>query len=354
VKLDEHLIIGEKMKIVSLFAGAGGLDLGFEQAGFDVIYANEYDSSIWVTYEKNHKGFLDKRDIRKISVDEVPDCDGIIGGPPCQSWSEAGALKGIEDARGKLFYDYIRILSAKRPKFFLAENVVGMLHKRNETAVNNIKQLFIDCGYNLSVTLINASDYGIPQDRKRVFYIGIRSDLGFAFSFPKPNYKRKFLKDVIYDLKDTPVPALPKNKANPDVVIPNHEYYIGGFSTIFMSRNRVRQWDEFGFTVQASGRQAQLHPQAPIMPNVGKNHHIFVEGKEHLYRRMTVRECARLQTFPENFEFIYTDVDNGYKMVGNAVPVDLAYQIAIALKNAFSEVRYSTVYIPQSTISRGE
>jgi len=344
------------MNIVSLFAGAGGLDLGFEKAGFNVIYANEFDSSIWATYEKNHNGFLDKRDIRKISTDDIPDCDGIIGGPPCQSWSEAGALKGIEDSRGKLFYDYIRILRAKQPKFFLAENVVGMLHKRNEKAVNQIKQLLVDCGYDLLVTLLNVSDYGIPQDRKRVFYIGFRKDIAVDFSLPMAWGIKKTLKETIYDLKDNPVPALPKNKTNPNVNVLNHEYYTGGFSTIFMSRNRVRQWNECGFTVQASGRQAQLHPQAPIMPNVGKNRHIFVEGKEHLYRRMTVRECARLQTFPDDFEFIYTNVDDGYKMVGNAVPVEFAYQMATAIMKAFKHTQRTAtrIQIPQFSIKYSE
>lgn len=130
------------MNIVSLFSGAGGLDLGFEQAGFNIVYANEYDGTIWATYEKNHSAPLDKRDIREVKSEEIPDCDGIIGGPPCQSWSEAGSLKGIEDARGKLFYDYIRILKDKQPLFFLAENVVGMLSKRHETAVENIKRMF--------------------------------------------------------------------------------------------------------------------------------------------------------------------------------------------------------------------
>ena len=99
-----------------------------------------------------------------------------------------------------------------------------------------------------------------------------------------------------------------------------------------MSRNRVRSWDEQGFTVQASGRQCQLHPQAPKMIFVEKNKRIFVPGKENLYRRLTVRECARLQGFPDDFEFFYTDVDYGYKMIGNAVPVDLAYIIAKKIK----------------------
>lgn len=316
------------MKIVSLFAGAGGLDLGFEQAGFEIVYANEYDSSIWATYKKNHKGFLDQRDIRKVDSSEIPDCDGIIGGPPCQSWSEAGALKGIEDARGQLFYDYIRILKDKQPKFFLAENVVGMLSQRHSAAVENIKRMFVDCGYDLTVTLVNVADYGIPQDRKRVFYIGFRKDLNIEFKFPEAGEVRHTLKDAIWDLKDSAVAALEKNYSNSNVKFTNHEYFTGSYSTIFMSRNRVRQWDEPGFTVQASGRQAQLHPQAPIMPNVGKNRHIFAEGYEHLYRRMTVRECARLQTFPDSFEFVYDKVDDGYKMVGNAVPVEMARILA--------------------------
>lgn len=316
------------MDIVSLFAGAGGLDLGFENAGFNIVYANEYDKSIWETYEANHATKLDKRDIREISSKEIPDCDGIIGGPPCQSWSEAGSLKGIDDARGKLFYDYIRILKDKKPKFFLAENVVGMLSARHADAVENIKQMFRECGYSLTVTLVNVSDYGIPQDRKRVFYIGFRNDLGIDFIFPTAPMIHKTLKDAIWDLRETAVAASEKNTSNPNTSFPNHEYFIGSYSTIFMSRNRVRQWNEPGFTVQASGRQAQLHPQAPVMPKVGENRHIFAKGYEDLYRRMTVRECARLQTFPDTFNFIYDKVDDGYKMVGNAVPVQMAEIIA--------------------------
>ena len=321
------------MKIVSLFAVAVGFDLCFEKADFDIVYANEFDSAIWDTYRKNHNAFLDVRDIRNISASEIPNCDGIIGGPPCQSWSEAGALKGISDARGQLFFDYIRILKAKQPLFFLAENVIGMLSKRHSVAVDNIKQMFRDCGYNLSLTLINVSDYGIPQDRKRVFYIGFRKDLNKSFKFPLPLLNvKKTLRETIWDLRENPVPALDKNYSNSHTKFLNHEYFTGSFSTIFMSRNRVRNWDECGFTVQASGRQAQLHPQAPEMPMVAKNKHIFKKGYENLYRRMTVRECARLQTFPDTFEFIYKKVDDGYKMVGNAVPVDMAKIIAEEIK----------------------
>ena len=139
------------MKLVTFFAGAGGLDLGFSEAGFDIIWANEYDKSIWETYEKNHHGvYLDKRSITDIPLNEIPKCDGIIGGPPCQSWSEAGAMRGINDKRGQLFYDFIKILADKQPKFFLAENVSGMLLNTHKPALENIKNMFRECGYNLS------------------------------------------------------------------------------------------------------------------------------------------------------------------------------------------------------------
>ena len=129
------------MKIVSLFSGAGGLDLGFKKAGFDIIFANEFDKKIWETYRKNHKNtILNTQSIVNLKSEDIPDCDGIIGGPPCQSWSEAGKKRGLNDAKGKLFFEFTRVLKDKRPKFFMAENVSGMLSKRHEVALKNIKK----------------------------------------------------------------------------------------------------------------------------------------------------------------------------------------------------------------------
>ncbi|OQB13843.1 MAG: Modification methylase HaeIII [Firmicutes bacterium ADurb.Bin193] len=321
------------MKIVSLFSGAGGLDLGFEKADCNIVWANEFDNSIWETYEKNHSAPLDKRDIRIIPSNEIPDCDGIIGGPPCQSWSEAGALRGIEDSRGKLFYEFIRILRDKRPKFFVAENVSGMLADIHKEAVNNIIHHFKEAGYDIFVKLLNAADFGVAQDRKRVFYIGFHKDLSVKFEWPIEFSKKYTLRDVIWDLKDNAIKAGDKNTTNNEnCLVPNHEYMNGGFSTIFMSRNRVRGWDEQSFTIQAGGRHAPIHPQAPKMLFVEKNKRIFVPGKEHLYRRLSVRECARIQSFPDDFKFYYNKVSDGYKMVGNAVPTQLAYVIAMQIK----------------------
>lgn len=324
------------MNLISIFSGAGGLDLGFHKAGFRTVTANEYDKKICPTFRANFPDVhLIEGDIRKI-----PSCDfpnhiaGIIGGPPCQSWSEAGSLKGIEDDRGQLFYEYIRLLRDKQPYFFVAENVSGMLAKRHSEAVEGFMQLFDKAGYHVNLKMLNANDYDVAEDRDRVFYIGFRKDLQIDdFEFPQPLAHKPVLRECIWDLKDSAIPALEKNHTNGEACLfPNHEYFIGAYSTIFMSRNRVRSWDQPGFTVQASGRQCQLHPQAPKMIKMETNKQVFEPGKEHLYRRMTVREVARVQGFPDSFKFLYNDVNYGYKMIGNAVPVNLAYHVAMQIR----------------------
>ena len=318
------------MNIISLFCGAGGLDLGFEKAGFNTIWANEYDKDIWETYEKNFPHTkLDRRSITKIPSNEVPETLGIIGGPPCQSWSEAGSLRGIDDHRGQLFFDFIRLLRDKKPLFFLAEKVSGMLASRHSDALDNIKTLFKESGYTLSFKMLNAHDFKVPQDRKRVFFVGYRDDLGIEFEFPTGFDNKRYLKDVIWDIKDSALAAKEKNYTNADnCVLANHEYAIGTFSSMFMSRNRVRSWDEPSFTIQAGGRHAPIHPQAPKMQFIEQNKRIFVADKEHLYRRLSVRGCARIQTFPDTHRFYYKNVMAGYKMVGNAVPSYLGYYLA--------------------------
>ena len=329
------------MKLISLFSGAGGLDLGFKKAGFRTVLANEFDRKICPTFRANFPTVpLIEADIRHISSNDfMKNIDGIIGGPPCQSWSEGGALRGIEDERGQLFYEYIRVLKSVKPRFFIVENVSGMLAKRHSQAVQDFMRLFDEIGFNVSLKLLNANDYDVAEDRKRIFYIGFRKDLGICnFEYPRPLSKKLVLRDVIWDLKDNAIPAKENNKTNGNkCIIPNHEYFVGGFSPIFMSRNRVRSWDEPAYTVQASGRQCQLHPQAPKMVKLDTNIQEFVKGKEYLYRRMTVREEARIQGFPDGFKFIYEDVNYGYKMIGNAVPVELAYHVAKQVREALEK-----------------
>ena len=328
------------MRIVSLFAGCGGLDLGFEKAGFSVVWANEYDKSIEATYKLNHPHTtLNTSDVRTLSGKDVPDCDGIIGGPPCQAWSEGGKGLGIEDPRGQLFLEYIRIVKEKRPKFFVIENVQGILDDKHKESLDSFLKALGDVGYNITYELLNAADYKIPQDRFRVFFIGIRKDLPCRFTFPRAvNAGHITLRQAIGDIVETPRFYCDEKVVGNHPLRMNHDVYTGAYDAKYMSRNRVRGWDETSFTMQAQARNAPQHPQAPKMTFVSPNQRVFAKGFEHLYRRLSIRECARIQTFPDNFEFLYTDVKDGYKMVGNAVPPRLAWYLAVQMKKAFEDL----------------
>jgi DNA (cytosine-5)-methyltransferase 1 len=325
------------MKVISLFSGGGGLDLGFEQAGFEIAFANEYDRSIWATYESNFRSVhLDRRSITDIPDEDIPEADGVIGGPPCQSWSEAGAHRGIEDRRGQLFFEYIRVLRKAQPRFFLAENVSGILSSRHRTAFSAILEKFDSLGYRVQHRLLNASHHGVPQDRERVIIVGIRHDVPGDFQFPEAQDPCPTLRDAIHGMpKPKGVDSYSGTASN--LPIANHEFIVGGFSPIFLSRNRVRSWDEPSFTIQAGGRHAPLHPSAPRMERIGPDQFRFVPGKERLYRRMSVRECARVQTFPDDHRFVYDRISDGYKMVGNAVPVELARRLAVQVRAALAD-----------------
>lgn len=217
------------------------------------------------------------------------------------------------------------------------ENVPGMVTPRHQRAFNQFLCLFRDAGYKIRYELMNAADFKIPQDRLRVIIVGIRKDIDVEYFFPvKVEHAPITLYKAIGDLKMSPVPY-DTEQVNPQrSAIPNHDYYIGPFDQKFMARNRVRGWDELSFTIQAQAKNEPLHPQAPKMEYVSADKRKFVAGSEHLYRRLSVRECARIQTFPDSFKFIYSKVQDGYKMVGNAVPPRLAYHIALSIDKCFA------------------
>ncbi|MDG6221914.1 MAG: DNA cytosine methyltransferase [Candidatus Bathyarchaeota archaeon] len=347
------------MEIVSLFSGCGGLDLGFTNAGFDLVYANDNDKKVWETFEKNHTITIDKRSLFDIRSDEIPDSDGIIGGPPCQSWSLAGAMRGIKDDRGKLFHEYIRVLKDKQPSFFLAENVPGIVSRTHIDEFNIILSNFSKLGYNVSYKVLDARNYGVPQERRRVLIVGYRKEFGKRFIFPSPTHTKiagntidgkktppwRTLEDAIGDLPN-PVSAKAKNHANEFLEIPNHEYMLGSFSTIFMSRNRRKEWTDQSYTIQAGGRHAPLHPSSTEMVKLEKDKWDF-KTDNPFYRRFSVRECARIQTFPDDFVFYYKNVADGYKMVGNAVPVKLAEAIANKIRKDLTEKIEKTLVVVQ-------
>lgn len=303
--------------------------MGFRNAGYQIVWANDNAHSVKESYEYNFPDttFCDSN-INTLSLNDIPNgAIGIIGGPPCQSWSNAGKGGGFDDPRGKVFLTFINILKEKRPLFFVAENVKGLLAARNSNSFEQIKEAFKEAGYDVWVECLNANDFDVPQNRERVIFVGFRKGLNVNYRFPMPLSHKPTVQEAIQDLQDTVVPmgGLP--------VINAHEYWEGGYSYIFMSRNRVLDWNKPSFTIQASGRQTSIHPSAPKMIKVMKDVFMFDPEGLNLYRRLSARECARIQTFPDNFVFKYQVLNDAYKMIGNAVPVNLAYHVALSIRN---------------------
>ena len=318
------------MRVVSFFAGCGGLDLGFEQAGFDVVWANEFEPHCRATYLRNHPDteFV-MGDICKIDPRAIPDCDGFIGGPPCQSWSVAGKQKGLEDERGQLFLKYIDMIEAKQPKFFVIENVKGLL----DSVFKYVFIMFLDrldkAGYDVKWELLDAANYRIPQNRERVFIVGFRKDLHIDYTFPAPTCTEPItLERAIGDIKEQPNFYKGGDEVNPNDSRPNHDVLASGFSAYYYRGNRRRGWNQPAFTIHATADNAPLHPSSPKMLYFGHEKWEFQANKKNQYRRLSVRECARIQTFPDNFIFEGTDIKAQYKMIGNAVPPRLGNVLA--------------------------
>lgn len=343
----------DKINVISLFSGCGGLDLGIELAGlaavigeekameafnnqelfdktreesiFHTIYSNDLFKEANESYRINFpKVFQQELDIRKVKA--FPKADLVLGGFPCPGFSEAGP-RLIDDERNFLYIHFIRCLLHAKPSAFIAENVKGMLTLGKGEVINQIVQDFESAGYKVKFKLVNSREYGVPQIRERVFIVGIRDDLDFDYEHPEPTHgegKIPFvtLRDAIGDLKHNP-----------------GDWFEGGFSPIYLSRNRKKRWDEQSFTIQASGRQAPLHPSGPEMRKLGPDKW-ELPGNESQHRRLSVKEIARIQTFPDWFTFSNggnmkvqknNRLDKQYKQIGNAVPVLLAKAMAMPL-----------------------
>lgn len=348
-----HKATKGNVSVLSLFCGVGGLDLGFELACLDAefgidtvtsalndkdifselrkrgscthLYANDFFKEALEVYSKRIPcKTIENKDIRKVEAFPLG-ADIILGGFPCPGFS-LGGPRLIDDPRNFLYLHYIRALRQAKPKFFIAENVKGMLTLGNGEVFRQIKQDFESAGYNVYHKLVNAANFGVPQHRHRVFLIGIRHDLEVSVCkdslFPSETHgggklPYRTLNDAIRDLETAP-----------------GRFYEGSFSPMYMSRNRKKSWEEPSFTIQASGRQAPLHPSGlPMIKDTStKDKWQFAQkGRE---RRLSVKEIARIQTFPDWwFEELdnshsNSDVDKAYKQIGNAVPVELARCIA--------------------------
>ena len=298
---------------VSLFCGAGGLDMGFERAGFKTIWANDFDKDACKTHQNWSKANVVCGDISKIDLSTIPISDIILGGFPCQGFSLSGPRK-IDDSRNVLYKHYVKLVKQNQPAVFVGENVKGLLTMGKGSIIDAIIEEFSLCGYDVYYQLINAKDYGVPQDRERVIIIGIRKDLGIkSFELPKYTGEKKTLRDAIGHLSE------PKTE----------EVCTAPFSSRYMSRNRKRGWDEVSYTIPAMAKQVTLYPGSPNMEKVDKD--LWKFGENGVTRRLSWREAAAIQTFPDDMQF-YGDQTSIYKQIGNTVPVQLAYHVATAIR----------------------
>jgi DNA (cytosine-5)-methyltransferase 1 len=301
--------------VVSLFAGAGGMDLGFEFEGFHTLWANDFDKDACATHQLWSKTEVICGDIKKVDFAIVPTADVILGGFPCQGFSLAGPRK-VDDSRNTLYHYFVQLVEEKQPKMFVAENVKGLLTLGQGTILPAIVQDFADKGYQVQYKLLNANDYDVPQDRSRVILIGTRNDLvgAIPFDYPEPAKEKLVIKDV-----------LTNDLANP----PLEEICIEPYSSRYMSRNRRRGWDEPSFTIPAMAKQVALHPSSTKMVKLDKD--LWKFGSEGETRRLSWKEASIIQTFPADLVF-EGNLTSKYKQIGNAVPVNLARHIAKEIK----------------------
>lgn len=319
------------MKVVSLFAGCGGLDLGLIKAGHSIVFANDIDKDCQTTYEKNIGKHFWLGDVKQLDTTILPEYDLLTGGFPCQGFSVANLYREITDSRNDLYLQIVRVISETKPKYFLAENVPGLLSLgKGEIAkmiLNDFKNIGISNGfkgYDVKMYLLNAANYGVPQGRKRVVFLGVSNSIEehkrkiLFQNFPPqkthdnndPNLKPyRTLKDAIGDLPE------PNSKEGEKVLNhygTKHKVKINGYLG-----NRKLDWDKPGPTIVGRGGGTG-GPVIAVHPNCE--------------RRFTVRETARIQTFPDNFEF-FGSVSSQFRQIGNAVAVDFAKHLGKVLKD---------------------
>ena len=293
----------------SLFCGAGGLDMGFDHAGFRTIWANDFDADACKTHQNWSKANVVCGDISKVDYSAIPASDVMLGGFPCQGFSLSGPRK-IDDSRNVLYKHYVKLVRQNKPMAFIGENVKGLLTMGGGQIIEAIVADFSECGYDVFYKLINAKNFGVPQDRERVIIVGFRKDLKVNnFELPETNGETMTLRDAIGNMPE----AKPGEVCN------------APYSSRYMSRNRKRDWDDVAYTVPAMAKQVTLWPGSPDMEKVDKD--LWRFGDNGITRRLSWREVAAIQTFPTDLEFC-GDLTSIYKQIGNAVPVKLAEFVA--------------------------
>lgn len=304
------------MKVVSLFSGAGGLDLGFKMAGHDIIWANDLYGDAVETYRHNIGNHIVCEDISNVDVEDIPDCDIVIGGFPCQGFSVANTKRYEKDERNSLYRQLVRVIKAKNPKFFLAENVKGLTNLAKGKVFQMILDDFSNLGYKVKYQILNAADFGVPQIRMRVIIVGVRNDIKFDYKFPEPTHDRDGQKNlprwvsVAEAMSPIPDPDEPND-------ILNHVY----------SKYKLQ------FNGYLGHRPLDPEKPAPTVTARGDNKGgVVILPHPNGLRRMSCRELATVQSFPLDYEF-FGNNSSIYRQIGNAVPPLLGFAVASGFSN---------------------
>lgn len=299
------------MRVVSLFSGAGGLDLGFKMAGHEIIWANDLYEDAVETYKHNLGDHIICEDIAKIDIEKIPECDIIIGGFPCQGFSVANMKRHETDERNALYKQLIRVIDAKKPKFFLAENVKGITNLAKGKVFQMILSDFSTRGYKVSYRILNAADYGVPQTRQRVIIVGVRNDVEFEYIFPAPTNSKDGKNGLPCWISVGEAMSIIPNPDLPNT-LPNHDY----------SKYKLH------FNGYLGHRVLDPEKPAPTVTARGDNKGgVVVLPHPNAQRRMSCRELAAVQSFPLDYAFS-GNRSSVYRQIGNAVPPLLGYAVA--------------------------
>lgn len=316
-----------KLKVASLFCGCGGSDLGllggfnflgkrYKYLNYRIVYAIDFDKAAVTTYNANFKHHAKCVDVRDESFEDIGDVDLMIGGFPCQSFSTLNPTKDTNDERANLYKEIVRFLNIKHPKYFICENVKGLLTLQKGEIIKKITKEFISMGYKVKYQLVKALEYGVPQRRERVIIVGIRNDIDKEFTYPEPIYNEgncNTLGMVIDNL-----------------AIDDQRYYFSRRAVEGMkhAKNNMKRglWQDLNkpcLTIVSHLAKVSLNSRDPVL---------LVDPERELYRRFTPREAARIQSFPDEFVFPVSEKE-AYRQIGNAVPPVMMWYIAKSLQD---------------------
>lgn len=334
-----------RLKVISLFCGCGGMDLGmlggFDYLGqsfppleFEIVKAIDNDPYCTTIYNRNFQHNCEVMDVRNLNIPELSDFDVLIGGFPCQSFSISAQNPprlGYKDERGMLFFEMVKILKEKKPRFLIAENVKGLLSANKGKAFPMIIQEFERAGYHIKFKLFNASEFGVPQKRERVIIVGFREYSDFEhFSFPKPSTP----------IKKIPLSRVINKQDNTNERLFFSDKAVAGMMAVRdkMNKGRAQSLDEPCNTISSHLAKVSLNSTDPVL---------LINGR---YRRFSSNECARIQSFPETFLWNSVSEARQLKAIGNAVPPVLMWHIANALAQTANR-QIQSVIKPRKTIS---